>query len=998
MTAAEHLCVLRWLRSRGAGTPCGPRRLAWIAAAFALMLVPAGVRASPASARVVGPLPASDYAMHAACGAPAPGHASCQALRLVPLSAAAKAHTRPLGMSRSVPLSRPASEVCSSPSAAEGCYGLRPQDLHSAYALPTDSAGQQTIALVDAYDDPGIEGDLKVYDEEFKLPPCTAANGCFAKVNENGAASPLPPSEGEWSVEISLDVEIAHAICQSCRIVLVEAQSSSYADLETAERTAGTTMGAQEISNSWSGSEPRSDNSAFDQPGVVITASTGDKGYLNWENLGYGRYVSYPAASPHVIAVGGTRLSLTAEGAWAGETVWNGASTVEPEAGGAGGSGCSTQFPAPAWQRSLANWPAVGCGGNRAFADLSADADPYTGVAIYDSTPLSDGVVPEWFTLGGTSLSSPLIAATFALAGGAGGVEYPAQTFYARALAEPGWVHDVTSGSSGECRWPVQPDGLSGCSIGEESEICSGKAICLAGQGYDGPTGLGSPDGIGAFHFEPKRSQQIQFTSSPPPAASVGSTTYAVSASASSGLAVALSSATPTVCAISDATVSFQAPGTCAIQASQAGNAIYEAAPAIQQSFTVGKGSQQIEWATVPREVTLGAPKEPVTASASSGLPVSMRSVTPSVCAISEERLTTLSIGTCTIEARQEGSADWEPAPALQVSFPVQIGMQRISFTSLPEAPTVGERAYLVSATATSGLSVAFSSTTPSVCTTSEANVNFVGGGTCTIEARQEGDEEWEPAPPAQQSFTVQKRAQTVRFTSNSPASATVGEAPYEPFAVASSGLPASFTSNASSVCSVSGASVSFLSAGTCTIYARQLGDAEYAEAEPWAQQSFAVAPAASGPAPAVETPPSSPLLIGIGSTPIPAPLKPTSSFTLLGAPHVNPRTAAITFAASVQDPGTFSWRLTFAGPARRTGCTHDCRAAAILFAKGSVSVAAGTVRFTVKPDRPAVAALARQASAGHGLRVTALLGFQSLLGAAPASRQSAILIRKRSG
>jgi hypothetical protein len=960
--------------------------------------MPASVWAASGSRHLVSPLPASDYALRATCGTPAPGHASCLAVQLMPLTATAKAHARPLGMSRSIPSSRATSEVCSPPSAAEGCYGLRPQDLHSAYALPTSAPSQQTIALIDAYDDPDLEGDLRVYDEEFELPACTSANGCFTKVNQNGATSPLPSTEGEWSVEISLDVEVAHAVCQSCRIVLVEAQSSSYQNLETAERTAGTTMGAQEISNSWSGGEPGSDSSAFEQPGVVITASTGDYGYLNWENLESGRYVSYPASSPHVVAVGGTRLSLTAEGAWEGETVWNGASTVEPEEGGAGGSGCSSQFPAPSWQLSLANWAAVGCGSHRAFADVSADADPYTGVAVYDSTPLSDGVVPKWITVGGTSLSSPLIAATFALAGGANGVEYPAHTLYERALAEPGFLHDVTSGSNGECRQPVDSDGLSGCTVREESENCSKDAICLAGTGYDGPTGLGSPDGVGAFRHELPRSQQLEFTSSPPAAASVGGARYEIAARASSSLTVAFSSATPTVCAASGSAVSFLAVGTCTIAANQAGNDLYEAAPEIQQSFAVGKGIQQIEFPQYPLNATVGETEAALVATSSAGLSVSTRSITPSVCLLSERLLTLLSVGTCTVEASQAGNENWEPAPAAQLSFTVHKGRQQVSFSSQPESPVVGGPDYLVSAGASSGLAIVLSSTTPSVCPISGASVRFVAAGTCTIQAFQEGDEDWEPSQAAQQSFTVQKRAQSVQFTSNPPASATAGGAAYEASGTASSGLPVSFSSQTPSVCSVAGASVSPLTAGTCTIYARQLGDIEYAEAEPWAHQSFVVLPAAStsksgsGPDSAFEAQlSSSPLLGGAGSAP---PVAATSSFTLLGVPQVNHGTGAIAFAISARDSGTLRWRLTFAGPARRQGCAgQDCRATAIVFGKGSLSPAAGVVRFTVKPSRLAAAALAREANAGRGLRVNALLSFQSSLGAGPFSRRRAILV-----
>ena len=432
----------------------------------------------------VAPLPASAYAVRSACPAPTPGHATCLALELVPETAAARAHTHPLGMTRRAPLrlkAGKAAEVCERSTAAEGCYGLRPQDLHSGYGLPTTAPSKQTIALIDAYDDPAAEADLKVYDEEFHLPACTTANGCFTKVNEKGQPSPLPEAEGGWSVEISLDMEIAHATCQNCHILLVEANETSYTDLEAAEETA-VKMGATEISNSWSAGEPATDSTAFDHLGVVITAASGDDGYLNWQsqNLFARGTAGWPASSPRVVAVGGTRLSLTSEGAWAGETVWNG--------DGGTGSGCSEDYEAPSWQRELPNWFAVGCESKRAVADISADADPYTGVAVYDSTTIVEkkggGYGPfDWGTVGGTSLASPLIASTFALAGGSGGVEYPAKTLYENRVISAVSLHDVDSGSNGECSKSFNYEtGLSGCMAQEEAESsCKSEAICLAG-------------------------------------------------------------------------------------------------------------------------------------------------------------------------------------------------------------------------------------------------------------------------------------------------------------------------------------------------------------------------------------------------------------------------------------------------------------------------------------------------------------------------------------
>jgi hypothetical protein len=175
--------------------------------------------------------------------------------------------------------------------------------------------------------------------------------------------------------------------------------------------------------------------------------------------------------------------------------VWNG--------NGAGGGGCSTVLTAAPWQQEVTDWSSVGCGEHRAVADVSADADPYTGVAIYDSTPESPTKpAPEWTPIGGTSLASPLVASVFALAGGSNEVEYPAQTLYENLAVSPQSLHDVELGSNGECLKPPNSEELSGCTPAEEaanSKCPAPELICLAGKGYDGPSGVGTPNGIVAF-------------------------------------------------------------------------------------------------------------------------------------------------------------------------------------------------------------------------------------------------------------------------------------------------------------------------------------------------------------------------------------------------------------------------------------------------------------------------------------------------------------------
>jgi len=326
--------------------------------------------------------------------------------------------------------------------------GYGPADLQSAYNLATASASAgsgQTVAIVDAYDDPNAEADLGVYRTHFGLASCTTANGCFRKVNQAGTTS-YPTANSGWGQEISLDLDMVSAICPKCHILLVEASSASNADLAASVDEAAT-LGANAISNSYGGSESSSDVSTYDvhynHPGVAITASSGDSGYGP----------QYPAASPYVTAVGGTTLTRDSSARRFTETVWSGA-----------GSGCSAYEPKPTWQHD------TGCA-NRTIADVAADADPNTGVAVYDSYA-SKGQ-KGWLVFGGTSVASPIIASVYALAGNAANVtdgSYP--------YSHTSNLFDVTSGSNGSC---------------------GGTYLCTGEVGYDGPTGNGTPNGPTGF-------------------------------------------------------------------------------------------------------------------------------------------------------------------------------------------------------------------------------------------------------------------------------------------------------------------------------------------------------------------------------------------------------------------------------------------------------------------------------------------------------------------
>ncbi|MFL5830893.1 MAG: peptidase S8 [Solirubrobacteraceae bacterium] len=348
------------------------------------------------------------------------------------------------------------------PEVMAGPTGLGPKQIQSAYKLSGLSSGGRTVAIVDAFDDPRAESDLAKFRSTYGLAACTTANGCFKKVNQGGASSPLPSGDYGWAEEISLDLDAVSSACPDCHILLVEANSANTSDLDKAVDTAAAQPGVAAISNSYGGSESStqlSDDAHFNHPGIAVTASSGDSGYG----------VSWPASSQYVTGVGGTTLSTASNARGWNETTWSGA-----------GSGCSTVEPKPSWQHD------AGCA-KRTVADVSADADPNSGLGVYDtynscgSSSFCDfliglGVVQGldgWAQVGGTSLSSPLIASVYTLAGNTSAVTYGGYPY-----SHTSSLFDVTSGSNGSC---------------------GGSYLCTAGPGYDGPTGLGTPNGIGAF-------------------------------------------------------------------------------------------------------------------------------------------------------------------------------------------------------------------------------------------------------------------------------------------------------------------------------------------------------------------------------------------------------------------------------------------------------------------------------------------------------------------
>ena len=397
--------------------------LAAVATAALASFAWAGAVAPAAGA---APLPqAAGKHVSKVCSQAVTGSAACMAVRVDPATTSAGGATP----------------------AATTPAGLFPADIQSAYQLPGSTAGAgRTVAIVDAYDDPTAEADLGVYRSRFGLPACTTANGCFRKVGQTGTSA-LPKKNASWAEEISLDLDMVSATCPNCHILLVEATSPSFANLGAAVNTAAR-LGATAISNSYGGPDAADATygAYYNHPGIAVTVSSGDGGYG----------VEYPASSQYVVAVGGTSLTRAAgtTRGWT-ESAWSGA-----------GSGCSTLNAAI----PSASTFDTGCT-RRAVADVSAVADPNTGVAVYDSTPYQGA--SGWLVFGGTSASAPIIASVYGLAGNAATIDandYPYQ--HATSL------FDVTTGSNGTCS-PTQ--------------------LCTARAGWDGPTGLGTPNGTGAF-------------------------------------------------------------------------------------------------------------------------------------------------------------------------------------------------------------------------------------------------------------------------------------------------------------------------------------------------------------------------------------------------------------------------------------------------------------------------------------------------------------------
>lgn len=357
--------------------------------------------------------------------------------------------------------------------ASTGSYGpFGPKQLQQIYDLPSTSAGKgQTVGIVDAFGDPTIASDLAKYRQQFGLPACTIASGCFRVLNQEGKPSPLPTPNAGWAGEQSLDVDMASAICPNCKIVLVQGNNNSFTNLGIAVGAAHK-AGAAQISNSYGaleceiasgevvcfGKQLKPYAHYYNIPKTIVTASSDDDTWFGGP--------AFPADLGTVIAVGGTSTyPYKSTRGWF-ETAWTGA-----------GSSCSTFVRRPSWvPKGITKCP----GATRAIADVSADADPYTGVLVYETYPYSTGA---FYVYGGTSVASPIIASTYALAGNSTSQNYGA------LLYAPGHsLNDVVIGKNGV-------PGLEN----DAGQQCTPIRICAALPGWDGPTGNGTPSGVSSF-------------------------------------------------------------------------------------------------------------------------------------------------------------------------------------------------------------------------------------------------------------------------------------------------------------------------------------------------------------------------------------------------------------------------------------------------------------------------------------------------------------------
>ena len=452
------------------------------------------------------------------------GHAACFAMQLV-------AEQVPAGHARGAHTRRTSSTL---PNYLVGqAGGYTPADLAIAYGVNANASTSAVVAIVDAFKDPDVLTELNAFDVHYGIS--TETSSSFKVYNQSGGTSlAAVPANTSWAAEIALDVQAVRGICHTCKIVLVEANSNSFDNLSIAVNTAATTLNADIVSNSYGATEASGELNntvigRYNHPYVAILASTGDDGWYGWDQINPTSATTgdqrsqVPSSMNTVIGVGGTSLYLNANATRMREDVWNenGPSDafgwLSGQKLGASGGGCSTTFSAPGWQSSVNDYPSMGCAsGKRSAVDIAAIADPYTGYDIYRTY----GVADKWYTYGGTSLASPVVAALWALAGGPGNVKYPALSLYGHWKSEfTQHLFDVTFGANGFCSTAsltscsnssyggtananpnMRGHGLVDCAWNTSSATpLANHYQCYGRPGFDGPSGVGAPIGTTAF-------------------------------------------------------------------------------------------------------------------------------------------------------------------------------------------------------------------------------------------------------------------------------------------------------------------------------------------------------------------------------------------------------------------------------------------------------------------------------------------------------------------
>ncbi|MGA8246244.1 MAG: S53 family peptidase [Nocardioides sp.] len=462
------------------------------------------------------------------CKAAKPGHMSCDAIRLV----TRRVSNQQAAQLRADGLARPSKRLGTGPAG-----GYTPKQIAAAYGIKPNAKTKQTVAIVDAFDNPSVKSDLNFFDKHYGLHKETKKS--FKVINQQGHASPLPAPDPGWAGEITLDVQSVRAVCHRCKILLVEADNNQNANLATAVDRA-VKKGAKIVSNSYGGPEGKGHAKSYSHKGVAILASTGDDGWYGWDNVNFGTpsmsKSQTPASFKSVVAVGGTSLYLNPNGSRASEDVWNdngpadiygvSAANTFGFGPGAAGSGCSKLFKAPSWQKHVKGYKSLGCGSHRSGVDIAAIADEFTGFDVYETFAWCGSCEPDgWATFGGTSLASPVVAGLWGLAGGPHkGVKFAAKTLYDNFKHKKKATYDVGVGGTGGCdtQSPKScngilpfviyggsftgsnpndgPGGLVDCAWkAHGARVLNNRAQCYAQPGYDGVSGVGTPKGLSIF-------------------------------------------------------------------------------------------------------------------------------------------------------------------------------------------------------------------------------------------------------------------------------------------------------------------------------------------------------------------------------------------------------------------------------------------------------------------------------------------------------------------